>query len=115
MFADRWIRMLDRMIARFGGDTVTLQRIAVDGDTGATTVTTAATCPAFVRARAPQDFVDSEAPDTEVVLSVSSLGSFGVPVRDDRIIINGAEANIMEIAPIYMGGALVRVNLLCRG
>lgn len=113
MFSDRWIRALDLMIGRFG-DTVTLQRLAVDA-AGTPTVSLAATCPAFVRAAAPQDIIDGGAPDTRVVLSVSSLGAFGVPQRDDRILIAGETANIMEVAPFYIGGALVRVNLLCRG
>lgn len=104
---------LDRSIAR-AGDSVVLQRLAIDAD-GTTSVAAAATCPAFVRARSPQDLVESGAPDTDVVLSASSLGEFGLPVRDDRIVIRGAAANIIEVAPIYRGGELVRVNLVCRG
>lgn len=105
---------LDRSIAR-AGDSVTLQRLAVDA-AGATSVAASAVCPAFIRARAPQDLVEpGGAPDTDVVLSASSLASFGIPQRDDRILIEGAAANIIEVAPIYRGGTLVRVNLVCRG
>jgi hypothetical protein len=41
--------------------------------------------------------------------------AFGLPQRDDRLLIQGDPSNVQEVAPIYYGGALVRVNLLCRG
>lgn len=102
---------LNRAIAK-AGDTVTLQRLVIDGD-GTTSVSAAATCPAFVRAAAPTDLVEGR--DTRVVLSATSLGAFGIPQRDDRILIEGNPASIVEIEPIYRGGELVRINLLCRG
>jgi hypothetical protein len=44
------------------------------------------------------------------------LGNFGIPRRDDHIIIgSGNPSNIEQIAPLYYGGLLCRVNLLCRG
>lgn len=104
---------LDRSIAR-AGDTVTLQRLASDGD-GTTSVALSATCPAFVRAAAPTDLVEPGSRDSRVVLSATSLTDFGVPQRDDRALINGDPAAIVEVEPIYRAGELVRVNLLCRG
>lgn len=106
------IRRLDRSIAR-AGDSVILERLSIDGD-GAPSVSAAVTCPAFVRASAPQDLVEGGAPETKVVLSASSLSGFGVPQRDDRVVIRETVSSIVEISPIYRGGELVRVNLLCR-
>jgi hypothetical protein len=52
-------------------------------------------------------------------LLAATIGSpavaFGIPERDDRLLIQGDRSNVQEVAPIYYGGALVRVNLLCRG
>ena len=118
------IARLDRSIARTG-ETVTLQRTATDGSTGAVTVALElAGCPAHVRASAPQDLLDPEAKEMRVIISATHLldavlGSpataFGIPQRDDRLLIQGNPSNVQEVAPIYYGGALVRVNLLCRG
>ena len=122
--ASRKIARLDRSIARTG-ETVTLQRTATDGSTGAVTVPLElADCPAHVRASAPQDLVDPDAKEMRVILSAThilaeTIGSpaaaFGIPQRDDKVLIQGNPSNVQEVAPIYYGGALVRVNLLCRG
>lgn len=117
------IRRLERSIARTG-ETVTLQRTATDGSTGDVTVALElADVPAHVRASAPQDLVDPDAREMRVILSptrllVATLGpafAFGIPQRDDKVLIQGDPSNVQEVAPIYYGGALVRVNLLCRG
>lgn len=92
---------------------MTLERLSADGE-GNPSVASSATCPAFVRAAAPQDIIGDGAPETRVVLSGSSLGSFGVPQRDDRAVIRGETASIVQIEPIYRDNILVRVNLLCR-
>lgn len=122
--ASRKIARLDRSIARTG-ETVTLQRTAVSGSTGAVTVALELSdVPAHVRASAPQDLIDPDAKEMRVVLSptqllAATLGSpaaaFGIPERDDKVLIQGDPSNVQEVAPIYYGGALVRVNLLCRG
>ncbi len=122
--AARKIARLDRSIARTG-ETVTLQRTAVDGSTGGVTTALAlANIPAHVRASKPQDLIDPDSKEMRVVLSPTqllavTLGSpavaFGIPERDDKVLIQGDPSNIQEVAPIYYGGALVRVNLLCRG
>lgn len=113
MSARAHIKRLDAAIAR-AGDNIVLQRVAADA-AGVVTVTAAASCPAWVRAAHPQDIAEPGVQEHRVVLSASSLAVFGVPDRDDRILIEGAAANIVEIEPIRYGGALVRVNLLCRG
>lgn len=118
------IARLNRSIDRTG-EVVTLQRTAVNASTGAVTVAAQlADCPAHVRASAPQDLIDPEAKEMRVILSpthllAATIGSppaaFGIPERDDKVLIQGNPSNVQEVAPIYYGGALVRVNLLCRG
>jgi hypothetical protein len=68
-----------------------------------------------VRNFGPQDLAAGEVQDIRVVLSPTPLSTFGLPSRDDRIVIDGNPSNIEQIAPLYYGGQLVRVNLLCRG
>jgi hypothetical protein len=107
------IARLDAAIAGYG-QSVTLQRTAVDAN-GAVSVAEQLECPAAVRKFGPQDLEAGGVQEIRVVLSPASLGSFGVPSRDDRILIDGNESNIIQIAPLDYGGQLVRVNLLCRG
>jgi hypothetical protein len=106
-------RRLDRAIAKYG-KTVSLQRTAVDAN-GAITVTLSVDCPAVLREFVPQDLEAGEVQDIRVILSPTSLAAFGVPARDDRILIESNPSNVEQIAPLYFGGQLVRVNLLCRG
>ena len=108
------IARLDAAIAGYG-QTVTLQRTAVDPATGATTVAEEIACPAAVRNFGPQSLESGESQEIQVVLSPTGLGSFGCRRRDDMILIDGNPANITEIAPLSYGGTLCRVNLLCRG
>jgi hypothetical protein len=107
------IARLDAAIAGYG-QAVTLQRTVVDA-AGDVSVADSVTCPAAVRNFGPQDLEAGEVQDIRVVLSPTSLGAFGVPGRDDRILIEGNPSNITQIAPLSYGGQLVRVNLLCRG
>jgi hypothetical protein len=105
---------LDRALA-YTGENVTLQHTTIDGSTGGITVSAEITCPAQIRSYAPQDLSAGDIQDIRVVLSPTGLGAFGIPSRDDRIVIKGNPSNIEQIGPIYYGGQLVRVNLLCRG
>jgi hypothetical protein len=97
------------------GESVTLQHTAVDSATGGVSVTGEVTCPAQIRSYAPQDLEAGDVQDIRVILSPNGLGAFGIPSRDDRILINSNPSNIEQIGPLYYGGQLVRVNLLCRG
>ena len=108
------IGRLDAAIAGYG-QSVTLQHVAVDPTTGGTTVSEEIECPAAVKAFGPQSLEPGEAQDIQVVVSPTGLGSFGLPARDDVILIEGNPSNITQVAPKYYGGALCRVNLLCRG
>jgi len=107
------IARLDAAIAGYG-QTVTLQHTAVDAD-GASTVIEQIDCPASVRSYAPQDLEAGDVQSIRVILSPTSLGTFGIPSRDDPVLIDGNPSNVEQIAPLYYGGQLVRVNLLCRG
>ena len=107
------IARLDAAIAGYE-QSVTLQRTAVDAS-GGVSIAQQIECPAAVRKFGPQDLEAGEVQDIRVVLSPTGLGTWGVPSRDDRILIDGDESNIIQIAPLEYGGALVRVNLLCRG
>ncbi len=107
------IARLDAAIAGYG-QTVTLQRETRNA-TGGVISTEELNCPAAVRKFGPQDLEAGEVQEIRVVLSPTSLGTWGVLARDDRILIGGNEANIIQIAPMEYGGTLVRVNLLCRG
>jgi hypothetical protein len=108
------IERLDAAIAGYG-QSVTLQRTAVDPTTGGITVAEEVTCAAAVRNFGPQSLEPGEAKEIKVVLSPTGVGSFGLPSRDDVILIDGNPSNITEIDPLTYGGALVRINLLCRG
>ena len=109
------IARLDAAIAQYG-QTVTLQHTAVDPATGGVTIADEVTCAAAVRVYGPQDLeAGGDVQDIRVVLSPTGLGAFGIPSRDDRLMVDGDPANIQQIAPLYFGGALVRVNLLARG
>jgi hypothetical protein len=114
MNAQTIIARTDAAIAGYG-QTVTLQHTTEDPVTGASTVSAEVTCPAAVRNFGPQDLEAGEVMEIRVVLTPTGLGTFGIPSRDDRILINGDPANIMQIAPLYYGNTLCRVNLLCRG
>jgi hypothetical protein len=108
------IARTDAAIAGYG-QTVTLQRMAVDPATGALTVGSEVTCPAAVRPYGPQDLEAGEVVDIRVVVSPTGLGSFE-PQRDDRILIDPADpANIVQVERLFYGNTLCRVNLLCRG
>ena len=108
------VARLDAAIAGYG-QSVTLQHTTVDAS-GAVTVADEVTCAAAVRKSGPQDLEFGEGvQDIRVIVSPMGLGAFGLPSRDDRIVIDGDPANIVQIAPLSYGGILVRVNLLCRG
>ena len=107
------ITRLDAQLAGYG-QTVTIQHTAIDPTSGAVTVSDEVTCPAKVRRYAPQDLAAGEVTDIQVIVSPTGLGAF-VPSRDDRILIYANPSNIEQIGPLYYGGQLVRVNMLCRG
>lgn len=121
--AEAKIARLERSIAR-EGQTVVFERLSTNPTTGASVVQLSLTVPAWTRASAPQDLADSEARDIRIVVSPTLLlapafGSppmaFGLPQRDDRVLIEGIPTNIHTISPLYYGGVVVRINMICRG
>ena len=108
------IGRLDRALALYA-QTVTLQHTTIDASTGAITVVDEVTCPAKFRTYVPQDLQAGDVQDINVILSPTGIGAFGLPSRDDRIMIDDNPSNVEQIGPLYFGGELVRVNLLCRG
>lgn len=121
--AQNKIARLERSIAR-EGEVVTFERLATDATTGASVVVSSVEVPAWTRSSSPQDLVDGEARDIKITVSptlllAETIGSppeaFGIPRRDDRVLIQNSPANIQNIFPIYWGGVLVRINLLARG
>jgi hypothetical protein len=114
MTAAQCIASLDRTLALYG-QKVTIQHTAIDPATGAVTVSQEVTCSAKVRPYGPQDLEAGNVTDIQVILSPTGVGAFGIPTRDDRIVIDANPSNVEQIAPLYFGGELVRINLLCRG
>ena len=114
MTSEMMIARLDAALAQTG-QTVTLQRTSVDSASGAVTTGETLVCPAMVRASGPQDLEAGEVLSIRIIVSPTGLGSWGIPSRDDRIVIDGDESNLEQIVPIYWEGRLVRVNLLARG
>jgi hypothetical protein len=112
--AQTLIARLDAALAGYG-QTVTLQRTSVDTATGAVTITESVDCPAAVRPTGPQDLEAGDVVPIVVIVSPTGIGSFGIPSRDDRLLIEGDAANIMQVAPLYYGGRLVRINMTARG
>lgn len=116
------IARLEKSINRTG-ESVTFERISVNSATGAMMVEKSVTVPAWIRDSIPQDLLDNEARDVRVIVSPtlflaengSPPSAFGIPIRDDRVIIHGSTANVQNVAPIYYNGALVRINILARG
>lgn len=121
--ADRALRVLDNALSRVG-QTVTLQRMTTDNE-GAQ-MANSVTCLAAVKLREPSDIVGvtGDAPDTEVILSPTSLATASwpgpglppLPRRDDKLIdVRGVVMNVEAVMPFDIGGQIVRIELRCRG
>jgi hypothetical protein len=107
------IARLDKAIAGYG-QSVVLERTAVDA-TGGISVAQSVTCPAAVRSYVPQDLEAGSVQPIRVILSPTGLGAFGLPSRDDRVLVDGNPSNIEEVGFLKYGGVLVRINMFCRG
>jgi hypothetical protein len=104
------IAALDRGLAR-SGETVTLRRKSPAAEV---------TCLAVVRSyeAKPQadDLVGNIAQqDLFVILSPTPLGAFGLPTRDDLLVIGGMPRAIEAVTPIRIGSDVVRIELKVRG
>lgn len=119
-----WARdQLDRSLARVGQD-VTLQRLI------GVTVAAQVICRAVVRGYDPSELIGGiTQQDLKVILSptqiiVSGWQSFSatvptqdqrVPVKDNKVIINGKTRNVEAAGGIYVAGELVRIEMRVRG
>lgn len=104
---------LDAALVRRGED-VTLQRLS-----GPTVVATAS-CRAMVRGYKPEELVGAIAQgDTRVILSPTDLTSASWPDmtvrRGDKLTVQGRRRNVEYAEPVFMAGALVRIELQVRG
>lgn len=117
------IDRLNRSIAR-GGESITIERLATNNTTGASVVEMSVATPAWIRSSEPQDLTAAGVKDIKIIISPTSImaatiGSpptaFGLPLKDDRILLQGFSANIEDLMPIYYQGTLVRVNIVARG
>jgi hypothetical protein len=123
MTADEAISALDDQIALHGEDVV-LRRLVP----GAPPVE--ATVRAHVRGYLPRELVGSIVQgDTRVVLSPTSISAAGwpgaatqidgtdaaVPRKGDRVVLSGRVRAVEAAAPVYLAGALVRIELQVRG
>lgn len=109
------IAMLDRQLAAHG-QAVTLRRPA---GTGAGVTFTDAAVNAFVRGYAPAELVGGIAEgDTQVTVSPTALAALSWPVppkRHDKIVVSGRTCEVMAVAPVWMGGSVVRYDIRVRG
>lgn len=103
------------------GQDVTLQRV-----TGGTTVAQAVTLRAFVRGYQPDELVNGiTQQDAKVILSPTGLATFNsdaatgldvrVPIKGNKIVINGRTRSIEAGVGIYMAGTLVRAEVAVKG
>lgn len=106
---------LDAQLATDGHDIV-VQRV-----TGGTTVAQAVTMRAFVRGYQPQELVNGiTQQDAKVILSPTGLATFNsgaaagldvkVPIKGNKMVINGKTRSVEAAVGIYMAGTLVRVE-----
>ena len=111
---------LDAHLASDGQDVI-LQRV-----TGGTTVAQAVTLRAFVRGYQPDELVNGiTQQDAKVILSPTGLASFNsgaasgldvkVPIKGNRMVINGRTRAVEAGVGISMAGTLVRVEVAVKG
>lgn len=103
------------------GQNVILQRV-----TGGTTVAQAVTLRAFVRGYQPDELVNGiTQQDAKLIFSPTGLASFNagaaagldirVPIKGNRVVINGRTRAIEAGVGIYVAGTLVRVEAAVKG
>lgn len=106
------IAALDRQLARHGQD-VTLRRVVPNAPALEVTVR------AFVRGYTPDEFAGNiQQGDSEVILSPSGMSApfVGEPLRvNDRLVIAGRARNVQSASAVWLGGAIVRINVQVRG
>jgi hypothetical protein len=124
MLASNAAGMVNRFLSGDGEDVV-ISRI-VDATTNPPT-TVFATCRAFVRDYRPEELMGGIVlGDSKVSLGGAALAKLmqvqppggvlmNVPRKNDKIVVRGRQRNIEGVAPIAIGGQIVRIDLLVRG
>jgi hypothetical protein len=120
MSATDEIAALDAALAEDGEDIVLRRTVS--------SVNTDVTCRAFVRAVSPEQLMAGVKQDnsnviispTEIIASnwpdtTSDLVDVRVPTTNDWLIIAGRTRKIGFVAPIYLGGELVRMDIRVTG
>lgn len=110
------IAMLDRQIAEHG-QTVAIERLVGTGPM-ATRQGGGVQIAAHVRTLREDELISGMTQDDLMVI-VSPTGlagwQFGVPVKGDKVVIDGRPRNIELAQPIKIAGTLVRLNLKVKG
>lgn len=112
------IASLDRALAQQGQDIV-LQRFTTDSE-GVQSIVAEALCRAVVTGGgSPQELVPmpGESPNTMIIMSPTGLIAAawpGLPLKDDRVLIEGVPNNIEVVTPRLVNNQLVRIELQVR-
>jgi hypothetical protein len=127
MSPDVALASLDAKLASVGV-TITLQRLTAGP--GGVQIPFSVDCKAFVRGYRPEELVGGiSQQDSFVVLSPSEISARGwpgaatkpttldprVPVKNDKIVIDGRSRNIEAAVGISIGDTLVRIELQVKG
>lgn len=107
------------------GQPIRLQRLV---NVGGSQMPTEVTCQAFVRGYQPQELVGGiTQQDVKVIFSPTEIIAASwqsgrpanedtrVPMKGNRVFINGRARNVEAAAGLYMAGDLVRIEMQCRG
>jgi hypothetical protein len=110
------IAMLDRQIAEHG-QTVTFERLVGTGPT-ATRQGGGVQIAAHVRTLREDELIAGMTQnDLMVIVSPTGLDGwqFGIPIKGDKVVVDGVSRNIELPQPIKIAGTLVRLNLKVKG
>lgn len=99
------IAMLDRQIARHG------QSLKFKRGSAALVEMRG-----FVRGFKPSELVGTlKQGDRSIVLSPSTLGAYGLPRAQDKVVLADSSATVQFVEPVYLADVLVRINVTVRG
>jgi hypothetical protein len=106
---------LDRALAR-AGEPIVLRRVVGTNPQTWFDVT----CQASVRGYRPEQLIGGiTQTDSFVILSPTQIldaqWAGGIPKVNDKAIVQGRVRNVEFVAPIYVGGELVRIEMRVRG
>ncbi len=113
MTPDQVIAELDRRLVE-DGELVTIFRYT--GTTNPRPKVEITDVPAFVRSVKPEQLVGSiDQTAQNIAISPTKMGGLLPLKKGDKVIVQGRERQVELPKPIYMGGILVRINLVVTG